>query len=51
MIIGVPREIKADEYRVAMLPYARKLAVNTQDGRIVNQAVAEVFPDLPFLQP
>ncbi len=24
MIVGVPREIKADEYRVAMLPVGRR---------------------------
>lgn len=33
MIVGVPREVKADEYRVAMLPVGAQLLV--QDGHIV----------------
>ena len=32
MIIGVPREIKADEYRVALLPVGAELLV--ADGGI-----------------
>jgi alanine dehydrogenase len=33
MIIGVPKEIKADEYRVAMLPVGAELL--TKDGHTV----------------
>ena len=33
MIIGVPRETKADEYRVALLPVGAELL--TQDGHTV----------------
>ena len=55
MIVGVPREIKAHEYRVAMLPVGveelgraghRVLiasAVNMHEGKITNKAVARTF--------
>jgi alanine dehydrogenase len=55
MIVGVPKEIKADEYRVAMPLGWRKVAtadpgvahgVNIHHGRVTNRAVAASF-DLP----
>jgi len=59
MIVGVPREIKADEYRVGLLPVGAELLA--RDGHTVlversaglgsgfeDQAyAAAVFPDLP----
>ena len=43
MIVGVPREIKADEYRIALLP----VAVNIRGGKITNAVAGDIFPDLP----
>ena len=48
MIIGVPKEIKQDEYRVAMTPPAQehiaiRRGVNVIGGKLVCRAVAEAF--------
>ena len=40
MIVGVPREIKADEYRVAMLPVGVEELIRVTLGRVESKLVA-----------
>ena len=51
MIIGVPKEVKADEYRVALLPVGAELL--TQDGHSVliehDAGLASGFDDASYL--
>ena len=53
MIIGIPKEVKKDEYHVTLLPVRAELlakgchaAINMVDHRLVNAAIAQAFPNL-----
>ncbi|MBN2527577.1 MAG: alanine dehydrogenase [Deltaproteobacteria bacterium] len=52
MIIGVPKEVKSDEYRVGLLPVGAKLLV--QDGHTVliekNAGLGSGYPDEDYLR-
>jgi alanine dehydrogenase len=50
VLVGVPKEIKRDEYRVAILPVCVEemaRAINIMGGEVTNEAVARTIA-LPY---